>query len=164
MRVFPPPLSRHHAARTYAGVPQSNPLAPRFLANRHFHLSSAPTTPLFPFLAPTRIHTEGSGAGEGTWGVLCQLHKTFHLLRWTSGQRNKSCNWGKEAPAGSGRTAKVKMDNRFHCILEQIKKCMKLFCFSYIKFMCTHDMHILGQIRFTVLHAGFLIFCRIRCN
>ena len=41
-------------------LPQSNPLAPRFPANRHLHLSSAPPT-TFPLLAltPTRINAEG---------------------------------------------------------------------------------------------------------
>ena len=48
-----------HLLRARA-LPQSNPLAPRFPANRHLHLSSAPTTfPLLALTPPTRINAEG---------------------------------------------------------------------------------------------------------
>ena len=127
---------------SFARAPQSNPLAPRFLANRHHHLSSAPTTtPPAPFLALTPSHIYRGRAG--TRSILCQHHKTFHLLRWTSGQRNKSCNRGwRFRHAGSGRAAKLKMNNAF--LLQHID------CSDYVwltDFLCVFITTVLDQTR-----------------
>ena len=92
----PPPPCQSAATIKSISSPVSRKQTPPFVIRTTHNISSSCTH---------------SHSHKRRGGVLCQHHKTFPLLRWTSGQRNKSCNGGGMLPSTTGGLQIVLLHN-----------------------------------------------------